>query len=203
MDAPTAAVIGAGIGASVTLISTLLTTFLAGWRQERTERQKHLWAVEDAKSAKLDDALTQMTIKLATALHSMCWVTWLAAEGPARFTEERADGYDREMHLLLPEISSWSSIIAALDIEAFRKIRALVNEVYELDVRIGTACLKLKDAREGALNQLATLLPECQQKEQGLAPAVAKIRPRSNILTEAAGISLGDRSSALGRLTAS
>lgn len=139
MDAPTAAVIGAGIGASVTLISTLLTTFLAGWRQERTEGQKHIWAVEDANSAKLDDALTQMTIKLATALHLMCWVTWLAAKGPARFTEERADGYDREMHLLLPEISSWSSIIAALDIEAFRKISKLVDEIYELDVRIGTA----------------------------------------------------------------
>src|ERR1700733_13599613 len=102
MEPTTAALIGAGIAASSGLIGALTTAFLGGWRQERVEAAKREWAFEDARSKRLEELVSQLTVKRASAHHSMTWIAWIALEAPNRLTQEQAAVYDKEINIIFP-----------------------------------------------------------------------------------------------------
>jgi hypothetical protein len=176
----TAVLIGAGIAAFSGLTGALTTAYLGGWRQERLEANKRYWSLEDAKVKRLDDTFSQLTVKLASALHSMCWITWIAYEAPARVTQEQVTAYDNEMHTILPEIlGSWSQI-ASLSMEAHSLAEPAVRSVFRLDAEIGKVCLDIVDQQAKAAQALADLHPVCVEKEQALPLLMADIVRRSS-----------------------
>jgi hypothetical protein len=156
-------------------MGALTTAYLGGWRQERIEANKRKWAFEDAKADRLDDAICQLTVKLASAQHSMCWITWVASEAPNRITQERADAYDKEMHTIIPEFLGLWSQIASHDMEAYSMVTSIINSVEDMDVRIGRACLDIVDDQERAAKALADLYPECVTMAEELPELMAKV----------------------------
>jgi hypothetical protein len=61
-------------------------------------RGKSSTSREDVISTALSEAVQLLTMKMSTALHSMCWLTWLARTAPERVTKQRLDLYDDEQH---------------------------------------------------------------------------------------------------------
>jgi hypothetical protein len=152
-----ATIFGAIVGACSGIGGGLITV----WLQLRLERLKWPKAREDALAADLRLSVHQFSLKMAAAVHSMGWLTWLAQSRAESVTLERIDGYDKELHALLPEISGMLTAISALDREAFDRLRPLAEEVYDLDVRVGDAGLLIYTSQEAAAGALGGLPPRC------------------------------------------
>ncbi len=175
LEATTAALIGAGIGAVSGLTGALVSALLGGWRQERVEANKRKWALEDARSKRLEEIVSQLTVKLATAHHSMTWIAWIALEAPNRLTQERADAYDKEINIILPEVTGLSSSLASLHTEAYLKAKPVIELVIHMDVEIGRACLSIGHKQEEAVQALVTLYPKFVEREQNLPKLMSEI----------------------------
>ena len=175
MDTTTAALIGAGIGAVCGLTGTLASAFLSGWRQERVEANKRRWANEDAEARKLEDSINQLTVKLASAIHSMCWIAWIARAAPARLTQEQAATYDKEMHLILADIAGLLSTVGSLDTAAFDQVRNHTATVYRLDVAVARACSNIDADQSAAVTALDGLYREFLAFEEGLPVLMADV----------------------------
>src|SRR4051794_2714118 len=109
---PMATVLGALVGAGAGIAGALLTT----WLQLRLERRRSHQTREDAIAKELSGAVQQLTIKMASSVHSMCWLTWLAESGPDRVQQANLDAYDTEQHKFVPEILGYLSTVAAVDV---------------------------------------------------------------------------------------
>ncbi len=92
---PYSTVLGAVIGATAAILAAALTS----WRllhleririteNREFERSRLESSREDVLSTELADAVQQLAIKMATALHSMCWLTWLARTAPDQVTKK-------------------------------------------------------------------------------------------------------------------
>jgi hypothetical protein len=138
------------------------------WHQRRLERDKALNARADAVVKELAAAVQQLTISVASALHSMCWLTWLADTRPDQLTQARIDKYDDEQHINLPRILGFLGTTAALDLDLYQQLRVHVDEVFRLDAEIGRAGLEFKDAPDAAATQLGSYNQQTTQFEKRL-----------------------------------
>src|SRR5262245_38210832 len=113
MDATTASLIGASIGA----LTGLAGGWLSGVRQSKIEHQKWVRANRDTieKDARL--ALADLTKKLAAGVHAMCWLSWKAKFEPDKLSERDLSAYDTSMQSLFPDIVGSRVILAALSKE--------------------------------------------------------------------------------------
>src|SRR5688572_11831115 len=109
LEPAAAAVIGASIGATAALLGGVLNA----WLQLRLERTRWPKLREDAIAAQYRDAVRVTATTIASALHSMCWLTWAARERAVTITQTKIDAYDAEMHQLLPQITGSLAAIAA------------------------------------------------------------------------------------------
>jgi hypothetical protein len=157
MDTTTAAIVGASIAASSGLIGALTTAFLGGWRQERLEADKRKWALKDARLKQLEDTITQLTTKIAAAVHSMCWIAWIAMESPTRLTQEQSDLYDKEMHAILPDITALSAVLGSLDATAYSMTEPTIQSIFKMDAETGRACLHIANEHDVAIRELIVL----------------------------------------------
>ena len=142
IDAPTATILGALVGAASGITGGLITV----WLQLRLERAKWPKAREDALVQDLREAIQQLTVRMASALHSMCWLTWIAEERVTRVTAERIKSYDDDLHKLLPEIMGFLSTVAALDKDAYTRLSPIADKIYEVDYEIGKASLLFEES---------------------------------------------------------
>ena len=164
LTAPIATLLGAGVGLAGGVIGGALTV----WHQRRLERDKAVNARADAVAKELAGGVQQLTISIASALHSMCWITWLAANRPERLTQKRIDKYDAEQHATLPKILGYLSTTAALDLELYHKLRPRVDEIFRLDAAIGKAGLSFKEDAAAAARALASFYLEMTEMERQL-----------------------------------
>jgi hypothetical protein len=174
MESAVATIIGAAIGAAAGISGGLLV----GWRQGRIEHDKWLRSREDAIAADLRATLHQLTIKVAAAVHSMCWLTWLAREGPDRLSQARIDAYDAEMHVLLPEITGLQAAVAAIDGAAFGELSAIIESVIQADWRVGTAGLQFVEREPKSAKDLAACYEMTLELHRALPSAVAAVISR-------------------------
>jgi hypothetical protein len=99
----------------------------------------------DALAKELSTAVQQLTISIASAIHSMGWLTWLAAARPDQLTQARIDKYDDEQHSTLPKIFGYLATTAALDTTLYELLRENVQEIFALDAEIGKASRFFKE----------------------------------------------------------
>lgn len=171
MDHASAIVLGAGIGA----LAGITGGMLASWRQTQLEREKWLRGRDDVLANELRVSLQQLTVKLAGAMHSMCWLTWLAKQAPQRLTENRITEYDNEMHELLPQITGLHAMVAALDRASFDRLSGLVERVLVADERIGRASLEFMTGSSDSATALAACFEETMLLERTIPQVVADV----------------------------
>ncbi len=144
----------AAIGATTGLLGALITArhqlklnalkFIEERRSE-DEKQKRL-AVADLARA------------LSRAIQAMSWFTWQAQHRPERVTPAQVDQYDAEMKVLLPDVMSAVSIVAALTERTFRAFDPLVTKAFELDGAIGVATSDVRGDPQRTAANIAPLL---------------------------------------------
>jgi hypothetical protein len=117
---------------------------LTVWHQRGLERDEQSKRA-DALAKELSTAVQQLTISIASAIHSMGWLTWLAAARPDQLTQARIDKYDDEQHSTLPKIFGYLATTAALDTTLYELLRENVQEIFALDAEIGKASRFFKE----------------------------------------------------------
>src|SRR5262249_7409766 len=110
---------------------------------------------QTARREALRAGVKELTAHCGAMLHSMCWLTWLAAERPDRLTQERIDAYDREVHDITPKINASLGSIAALDGDVSSYCKDSVDQLLELDYHIGKASLAIDRDPEGGAQRIA------------------------------------------------
>jgi hypothetical protein len=101
---------------------------------------------EDALSGEFREALENVVLPLMSAIHSICWLTWLVAEFPNKVSIDNLNKYDKEAHALLPKVSGYLALVAAYDEQVFIQLKTHVRKLYELDSNVGTFTHKLLSA---------------------------------------------------------
>ena len=174
MEATTATVIGAAIGASAGILGALVTGLL----QSRSATGSWERSRKDQFENNLRSAVQNLTQHVSSALHSMCWLTWLAAERPDRIKQTRIDAYDFEIHRITPKINGSLGSVAAIDEKIFLALKGQVDQVLGLDWEIGTAALQFDRNREESARLLANLHDRVNHMHQQLPDMFGSILRR-------------------------
>lgn len=119
-------------------------------------------------------AIADLVKKLATAAHSMQWLTWDAAHYPEGITGPRFEAYDKEIHITLNDITAARAILAALSPTTHRLLAPFARRVYELDAGIAKAKSKLQTDREEALLMLRATSQFLHEFDQLLLTEIEK-----------------------------
>lgn len=101
--------------------------------QIHIEQAKWPMQREDALAANFRDALQSFLLPTMSAIHSVCWLTWLAENASDEFTAERLRLYEEELHGYLPQITSSLTLLSAHDAPTYRKLKKCARMIYELD----------------------------------------------------------------------
>lgn len=171
MDAPLAALLGALFGA----IAGLVGGFVTAKQQSKLEEQKSLRARQDEQDREVRLAVAELGRKMATATHSMNWFSWRAVQRPAQFTSADIDAHDQEMHTLLPEMASALLLVSALSETMYKQLKAVVQDVYDLDVELAAAASSFEDSPQPAIAKIGALKEQARHLNSDLPERVANI----------------------------
>ena len=144
-----AAIIGALAG--------LLAGYLAGRQASRLEYEKET-----------RHAAAQVARGIGAAIHTISWLTWRAKSQPQHLSVEHVDAFDKDMHLLYPELTGSLALVAALNKDVYDRLRNIVDKVYALDVRVAESTTSVRDGAEGAAALVAAHHGEAQAMERSL-----------------------------------
>jgi hypothetical protein len=130
-----ATVLGALVGAGAVILANR-----QAWKRQQAA-QKAEWERNErqATERRLRGALARLSGHLAQALHSMAWLTWVAAYTPhvlrdERERRQRIDAYHREMHAILPRIATAETRLAIhASVPTVDLARREVKKVYAQD----------------------------------------------------------------------
>jgi hypothetical protein len=171
MDEKLAVIIAAAIGALAGFGGALLNA----WCQSRLEQAKWRRTRDDEHTKELRDSLQNFATKLASGVHAMSWLTWLAKEKPSRLNEERINQYNNDIHGLLADITGLKAKIISLDKTANEQVAQLAKEVYALDAKVAKAGLQFDVDRETCISELAALYDKVSNMEDKIPIASARI----------------------------
>jgi hypothetical protein len=162
LSAPLATVLGASIGLVGVLIGGLLTV----WHQRRLERDKASYVRSDTRAKETSAAAQQLAISMASAVHSACWLTWLAGTRPDALTQGRIDKYDEEQHATLPKVLGYLSTLSALDPGLYAALRPEADELFKIDAEIGEIGLEFSKDPLDTARRLAEYHPRMLAMER-------------------------------------
>ena len=145
--------------AVLTALVALVGGYLSGRRESGLEFEKWLRTREDdlAKEARL--AVAELVHKLASATHSIVWLTWKATERPFEFTQQAVSTYDEEMHMLIPDIVGALAVISALDKDRrmYNTLAPLVSEFFVLDYKLAQTTPSILDSSNQQAHEIAEI----------------------------------------------
>lgn len=158
--------------AFIGLVSGLITGFVGGRRASRLEFERETRL-----------AIAQVARGIGTATHTMTWITWKATHQPHHLGTKDADAYDEDMHDLYPDLTGSLALVAALNREAYEKLKGVTKDVYALDGEIANATTALRDKAKKASRILASHHASAKllvgQTNDRLAEIMAEVRRRS------------------------
>ncbi|MNJ39500.1 hypothetical protein D3C77_343750 [compost metagenome] len=138
----------------VTIVFSGLLSVLIGWlagllggaQKAREEIARWRRSREDTISTEAVQLIKELATHLASASHSMCWLTWQAQYAPRQIDEERIAAYDQEMHDLQPKILGAYVALVAVSTAAAQKLEPTLYSLFALDARVGLAAVNTPDA---------------------------------------------------------
>ena len=113
-------------------------------------------------------SVAQVARGIGAAVHAILWLTWRARRQPQHLTVEQVEAFDKEMHLLYPELTGSLAQVAALNFNVYDKLREIVDKVYALDVRVAESTTSVRDGVEGAAALVAAHHDEANALERSL-----------------------------------
>jgi hypothetical protein len=173
------------IAALIGIFGGCLAGFVTARLTWRHEGEKWRRAREDAASADLRAGVQQLILALASAVHSMCWLTWLAEKGPAKMTAERIAAYDDELHKVLPQILGYHALVSSLRPQVYQRFNEFIEKVYITDQKIGAAALKCIPGVPASCQELAGFYPTSGELEAELKQLVRSLLANLTRLSEA------------------
>jgi len=171
MDAATASLIGAGLGA----LAGLAGGWLNGWRQSKIEQERWRRSRLDTVERDARLALAELTKKLAVGVHAIAWLTWKAKYEPDKLSENDLSAYDTTMQSLFPDIVGSRIALAALTKETHNLISPLIEQLYDFDVRIAKAAALYRESASAGVRALVEYHDKCLQFDRLLLDEVIKI----------------------------
>jgi len=145
------ALLGAAVGALISIV----TAYLTQRAQRKLEREKLRGARQGAMLRELGRCFQAMATDFGSAAHSMCWLTWQASHG--NMTQEMIDEYNAEIHEILPKLVGGKIMIWALDPKLGDQLDEYIQLAYEVDEKIGIACLTFEKDNAAGLAELKAL----------------------------------------------
>jgi hypothetical protein len=143
------------IGAALGGLISIVTTFLNQRAHRKLEKEKLREARKDALLKELGARFQAVAMDFSAAAHSMCSLTWHAAQG--NMTQTLIDDYNAEMRAILPKLIGGKIMVSALDTELGEQLDMYVDLAHEVDERIGIACLAYAKDNADGLEQLKAL----------------------------------------------
>src|SRR5450432_1509500 len=86
-----------------------------------------------------NQAVVDLTKKLAAGSHLISWLSWSATEPDPNLTEEDFSSYDRGMIAVLSDLVGLQASVAALSRSNFGILSKFAQQLYDRDVEVGTA----------------------------------------------------------------
>lgn len=171
MDPTTASLIGAGIGA----LAGLAGGWLNSWRHSKLEYEKWTRSRRDAIEKDTRLALADLAKKIAAGIHAMAWLAWKAKIEPSRLSQDDLTTYDTTMNTLFPDIVGSRVALAALSKEIHDQISPLIQQLYDLDVKIAKTSSLYRDSVSEGTQALANFLSETSKFDEVFLKEVTRI----------------------------
>jgi hypothetical protein len=127
--------------ALIGVVSSAFVAWITARLTWRLELQRWKRARDDVLTADLRNGLQQLILTIASSVHSMCYLTWVANADPAKVTKSRIDLYDDEMHKLVPQLLGQHALLASLRPPTYWIFKDLIDEIFDADSSIGKAAL--------------------------------------------------------------
>jgi hypothetical protein len=143
--------------ALIGVVSSAFVAWITARLTWRLELQRWKRARDDVLTADLRNGLQQLILTIASSVHSMCWLTWLADTDPAKVTKARIDLYDDEMHKLLPQLLGQLALVASLRPQTYWIFKDLIDELFDADRSIGAAALRVVPGEPETVVSLSSL----------------------------------------------
>lgn len=171
MSEETATMIAAVVAAGFSVTTTLLTA----WRQSSLERWKWKRGLADQAALARRTAIADLGRQLALGYHVIGWFTWKAEKAPSSLTPDHVAAYDAEMKTLLPAIVGAHLLVTAMDRSTGELIAPLVKTLYDLDVEVAVAGIKLTENNAESLAELRRSFAKANVHGEKLRAEIADI----------------------------
>jgi hypothetical protein len=148
---------------------------LAGFYSARAalrswERSRHDMAAKQAV-----DLIQAVCTDLAGLMHAALWLTWKSRFEPNSFTEQDIEKYEVHSQEKMPRLMGSFAALAAVDAVTARSVRPFLDDIMELDGKVGLACV---DAKQKDLSGLTDLYPETLDDYKTLFDLVGDLSAR-------------------------
>jgi hypothetical protein len=150
-----------------------LVGIAGGWLAGRTSALAALdsWrrSRKDVAATLSVQAIKELATELARAAHHACWITWKARCDPDHLSGQVIEQYDADMHECLPKLLGAQAALAAVDGRSATAIQESIESIFDLDARIGEACISW---RKNERDSLANLHAESVNIERRIIQAI-------------------------------
>lgn len=167
--------IGAVVGAIIGAGTAILNSYLSSRYQLKLENEKGLIARRDALSKELRGYVAEVAREMLSAQHSMEWVCWSAKKGRHLVNEELVTQYHKEIHGTFPKLLGALANVSSLDVDAYKALAALADQLYKVDAKIADALAQYKVAPEQTAELIAQYYPDAFTLYQSLPLGFTKI----------------------------
>jgi uncharacterized membrane protein len=169
----------AAIATSVSAIIALIGTLVQNQRTLRLQRTHFIEERDEKRRQFLIDKLHMVAQELATniasALHSICWLTWIADNNRSALTDRVIKKYNDEMHALLPKILGLEASLGPIDPKKMNVMEGYISRVETLDVKVSQAVLALDSSDPKTYAKLAGYNDEACKLLNELAKQLANL----------------------------
>ncbi len=135
MNAATAGLIGAAIGACAGLLGAIGTSYF----QLTLEKEKAELSELAAVSGELRREVRSVAQQMLTLQHSMEWVCWSVARDPNSEYDKAASLYQSEAHESIPQLLGAMASVASLDRKTYEALQVVAEDLFVLEGQIAQA----------------------------------------------------------------
>jgi hypothetical protein len=169
-------VIQALVAGLIGLVAGLASGWQAGSQRARAFAEDWARTRQDQAAGAIVDLIQTIATKLARAAHAMWWLTWRAAHDSERVTEEALNGYEWELHQLIPEIVGAHAALAAMNADAAAELDPAVARLHLLCGSISEAAVSARASDRAALgSRLADALAFKAELNEAVKGAAGKV----------------------------
>lgn len=172
------------IGVLIIFAAYKFNRFLEILKSERSELLevfKNKLNKNDESERVLRLAVADISKKIASGSHIICWLCWYARYSPREVSEDSFITYEKEMHALQTDLVGLRVVLAALDREIHTILSPFIDRLYKMDVEVGLSKTLYLEKREEGLKMLGEIHSKSLSFDKDLLNTVtnlSRFRPK-------------------------